>query len=348
MRFSCEVRGAPRFREVAEQLPNRFEAAWLGIEKDLRTQMTELVRGENDAGSPPCICLDQPSDGGLAFGRAVGIDEQPIGPTPNDFGRNAVAVLDQHLCSPARDVKRHVRLVLHLGRSELQARDGVRLCAHKQMNVKRQWDQVLQPQRYVTQDAQCERRLRLCQRAEIWGLPSDFRPQSVREIMQALQDDWIIELAQKSLVLVGKAGLRHGHLAHKPFQLGVYSGIDPHPLAGDLGKSLGEAAVEGIFSTVRGVIALAQNELKRVWTNEIRERLDRRKFDARSDERRDRGMYLDTAQFERSGGKRTRTRVNVEHIGPRAPGQVVVDALAELDREQVPIYSFGRNNPRPL
>jgi hypothetical protein len=28
---------------VAEQLPNRFEATWLGIEKDLRTQMTELM-----------------------------------------------------------------------------------------------------------------------------------------------------------------------------------------------------------------------------------------------------------------------------------------------------------------
>ena len=28
---------------VTEQLPDRFEAAWLGIEKDLRTQMTELM-----------------------------------------------------------------------------------------------------------------------------------------------------------------------------------------------------------------------------------------------------------------------------------------------------------------
>jgi hypothetical protein len=123
---------------VAEQLPNRFEAAWLGIEKDLRTQMTELMRGQNDAGAPPCICLDQPGDSGLAFGRTIGIDEQPIGPTANDFGRNAIAVLDQHSRNPVRDVKGHVRLVLHLGCGDLQARDGVRLCAHKQMDVKRQ------------------------------------------------------------------------------------------------------------------------------------------------------------------------------------------------------------------
>src|SRR5262249_57791263 len=81
----CEALGA-------EELPDRFEAAWLGIEKDLRTQMTELMRCENDAGSPPCICLDEPSDSGLAFGRAIGIDEQPIGPMANDFGRNAVPV----------------------------------------------------------------------------------------------------------------------------------------------------------------------------------------------------------------------------------------------------------------
>ena len=43
---------------VAEQLSDRLEAAGLGIEKDLRTQMTELMRGENDPGSPPGICLD--------------------------------------------------------------------------------------------------------------------------------------------------------------------------------------------------------------------------------------------------------------------------------------------------
>src|SRR5258708_36750488 len=121
---------------VAEQLPNRFEAAWLGIEKDLRTQMTELMRGENDAGSPPCTCLDEPGDSGLAFGRAVGLDEQAMGPMANDFGRNAVAVLDQHFRSPVRDVKGHVRLVLHLGPRNLEARNGVRLCAHKQMDVK--------------------------------------------------------------------------------------------------------------------------------------------------------------------------------------------------------------------
>jgi hypothetical protein len=101
---------------VAEQLPNRFEATWFGIEKDLRTQMTELMRGENDAGSPPCICLDQPGDSGLAFGRAIGINEQPIGSTANDFRRNALAVLDQHFRNPAWNVEGHVRLVLHVGR----------------------------------------------------------------------------------------------------------------------------------------------------------------------------------------------------------------------------------------
>src|SRR5262245_1523179 len=122
---------------VTKQLPDRFEASWLGIEKDLRTQMTELMRGKNDPGSPPCICPDQPGDSGLAFWRAIGIDEQPIGPTADDFGRNTVAVLDQHLRGRARDVESHVRLVLHLGRGDLQARDGVRLRAHKQMNVKR-------------------------------------------------------------------------------------------------------------------------------------------------------------------------------------------------------------------
>ena len=86
--------------------------------------------------------------------------------------------------------------------------------------------------------------------------------------------------------------------------------------------------------------------LKEPGGDEVGERLDRRELDARSDERRDRGMYLDAAQFERSGGKRTRARVNVEHIGSRAPGQVVVDASAELDRQQVPIYSFGSRAKR--
>src|SRR5262249_56590621 len=106
--------------------------------------------------------------------------------------------------------------------------------------------------------------------------PADLRPQSAREFVQALQDRRIIELTQKPLVLVGKAGLRHRHLAHKLFQLGKHAGIDLDPLAGDLGKSFGEAAVEGILSTVRGVIALPQDELKRVWTTEIGKSLDRR------------------------------------------------------------------------
>src|SRR5262249_17524917 len=109
----------------------------------------------------------------------------------------------------------------------------------------------------------------------------------------------------------------------------------------DLGKSVGEGAVERIFSTVRTVVALAQNEPEGARADEVGKRPNRREFDARSDERRDRIMYLDAAQFERSGGKRTRTRVNAEDIGPRAPGQMVVDALAELDRKQLPIYSFG-------
>src|SRR5262245_26049493 len=105
-------------------------------------------------------------------------------------------------------------------------------------------------------------------------------------MVQALQDGRIIELSQRPLVLIGKAGLRHRHLAHKLFQLGEYSGVDLHPLAGDLGKSFGEAAVEGIFSTVRGVIALAQNELKRVWTNEISKEIDREWVDDRRHESR--------------------------------------------------------------
>src|SRR5262249_34368083 len=118
-------------------------------------------------------------------------------------------------------------------------------------------------------------------------------------------------------------------------------GIDLHPLAGDLGKSFGEAAVEGIFSTVRGVVALAQDELKRVWTNEIRKRLDRSRVDACSHERRDRGMNLNAAQFERLGGERTWACVGVEHVGSPAPGQVSVDVLTELARKVLPVRSFS-------
>jgi len=38
----------------------------------------------------------------------------------------------------------------------------------------------------------------------------------------ALQDRRVIELSKEPLVLVGEAGLRHRHLAGKPFQLGEH------------------------------------------------------------------------------------------------------------------------------
>ena len=210
------------------------------------------------------------------------------------------------------------------------------------MNVKRQWDQVLQPQRYVTQDVKCERRLRLCQRAEVGAsLPSDLRPQSVWEIVQALQDGWIIELAQKSLVLVGKAGLRHRHLAHQLFQLGKHGGIDFHPLAGDLGKSVGEGAVKGILSTVHSVVALAQNDSEGARANEVGEGFDFSGLDARIRQRRNRGMNLDAAQLERLGDERTWACVGVKHVGSRAPDQVSVDVLTELARKILPVRSFS-------
>ena len=50
---------------VAEQLPDRFEAAGLGVELDFCAQMAELVCGEHDPGSLLQICRDQPRNRSL-------------------------------------------------------------------------------------------------------------------------------------------------------------------------------------------------------------------------------------------------------------------------------------------
>ena len=48
---------------VPEQLPDRLEAARLGIEQDPRAQVTELMGGEDDAYSPPQVSRDEPREG---------------------------------------------------------------------------------------------------------------------------------------------------------------------------------------------------------------------------------------------------------------------------------------------
>ena len=67
--------------------------------------MSKLVRRELQAGSFSEIDPDQPSDCLLIFCRTVGFDEQPVGPSADDFWCEAIAILDKHLRQVRRDIE---------------------------------------------------------------------------------------------------------------------------------------------------------------------------------------------------------------------------------------------------
>ena len=53
---------------VAENLFGGFEPTRVGIEYDLRAQMSELMRGEYDTGTPPEIIMISPATAAWFFG----------------------------------------------------------------------------------------------------------------------------------------------------------------------------------------------------------------------------------------------------------------------------------------
>src|SRR6266508_1832864 len=82
---------------MPEELFDGFEFSGIGIEYNLGAQVPKLVRGEHDTGTSPQIGHDQARHSRLILWRAVGIHEQPCRTTTDDFRREAIAILDQHL-----------------------------------------------------------------------------------------------------------------------------------------------------------------------------------------------------------------------------------------------------------
>jgi len=114
----------------------------------------------------------------------------------NDFRRDAIPILNEHLGDVGRDVERQLSSVLHLASGKLQGRGRAYGVAKEQMSAERKCCEILQPQRHVGEKSHCERSLRLRKRVKIRLLaPFYFRPQPFGQVEQALQCCRVIELA---------------------------------------------------------------------------------------------------------------------------------------------------------
>ena len=90
------------------------EVARFGIEYDLGAQVPKLLRGEHDTGAFFQIGRDQRRHSRLILWRAVGIHEQPCGAVTDDFRREAITILNQHLCDIRRNIEGKLHPVFHL------------------------------------------------------------------------------------------------------------------------------------------------------------------------------------------------------------------------------------------
>src|SRR5262249_55283530 len=90
---------------VAEQLAHGFECTGLVIENGFGAEVPELVRRELDPCPLAQRVLDQQGDHCLTLGCPVGVYKNPVGPSTDHFGRNAVAKFDQHPLDLRRDIE---------------------------------------------------------------------------------------------------------------------------------------------------------------------------------------------------------------------------------------------------
>ena len=82
---------------VPKLLSDGFEGAGLGIEHHLGAQVPELMRREDDAGTPLQAARDQIGDSLLALRRSFDSHEQPCRAVADDLRCDAITILDQHL-----------------------------------------------------------------------------------------------------------------------------------------------------------------------------------------------------------------------------------------------------------
>ena len=90
---------------MSEKLFDGFVFSRVEIEYNLRAQVPKLVRREHDTGAPSQIAHNQACHSRLILRRAVGIHEEPCRAMADDFRREAITILNQHLCNMGRNVE---------------------------------------------------------------------------------------------------------------------------------------------------------------------------------------------------------------------------------------------------